>query len=772
MWKPPPNGNIEFGGLWQFANQLEEYDQELASMQFGLKAPHGTYTKICYHRVVAHSLSWEKAKPVGGFHHRRPLPGGGTTFGLLADAPADINSPIPNMALEVFDEEGNFGHFVWNCHTQWGKGEDEVGAWEFRYEKILCDVPKGHPLMPNGDKLELSPSLALTPFSEKDAARFPRNGTNNSGRNKNVPCPLPFVPSGSAPPRQYIYYESGTHELVWVLPVSDSVSDDDVKLVFAKQEPQPLLPTAPTVIDNWGNLFAQSTVQWEFPLAGWNPANLGSTDSDDFVYQKQGQPISHTGTPTGTFKRQSLAGKPIFAIPDPESADYVEAQKETKVFLPLGAKYERLDWEQEATTSDMVSSTADRVNSWGLTMGISAGIEKVLTVSEKGSYHQKIENQQEHETRYSVTRRVKRSYILFTEVKNLRLDEDYKEFVLASLRHLNEGDTPDWKNFVYNFGTHYAHVLTYGKTDFAETQYSLDAEAYAYEKTIKIEESAKATLDGIKFGEEASVDFNWGQKIGGKVSHENVTHTIIGADGDALIFLDLRPAWELFSPVFFPPNFTEFAGDEEAVAPFIWHKLRESFRKYLEEQIGVNGELDASLFLSYSPIIVKVVPTGLRFPYGSGRSTAIVAIGWEPTMGTTLLEWNNFCLPVRLGIDSAVYQSSPELLSKDTLTKLFEPVQFTWGDLLPGQDKLYCIMAATPGSLRKKVDQRNAMLDSAGFNLLIGTIDSDNDYGRESLAFQLNDLNAIHRNVVRLEVLQGEDQFDSILAADPIACRV
>jgi hypothetical protein len=162
----PPTPDEELSGLWRFDGQHERVDDRLAKTKMGSddkeQPPlHGTYTKFCYHRVFTRSA---------------PMP----------DDPKGTR--IPNFVLEIFDEEGNFGHFVWNSTLKWGEGSDEVGAWEFRNEPVVVKVDPDKRHLPKGDTLTLRPDLTLTPFNKQDP-RFPRNGAN-----EDVPCPLPFIP--------------------------------------------------------------------------------------------------------------------------------------------------------------------------------------------------------------------------------------------------------------------------------------------------------------------------------------------------------------------------------------------------------------------------------------------------------------------------------------------------------------------------------------------------------------------------------------------------
>src|SRR5262249_51471630 len=146
-------------GLWAFNGQHEVLDDDLARTKLGLKGDqpvpwHGNYTRQAYHYVVLRS---------------------GTP---KSDAAA---KPITNFILEIFDEKGNFGHAEWNGDLKWGKGGDEIGAWEFSYDVITVEVPAGNLHLPQGDKLVLTPSLVLTPgASVKKDTRFPRNGADDT----------------------------------------------------------------------------------------------------------------------------------------------------------------------------------------------------------------------------------------------------------------------------------------------------------------------------------------------------------------------------------------------------------------------------------------------------------------------------------------------------------------------------------------------------------------------------------------------------------------
>ena len=288
----PPEDELD--GLWLFDGQRERLDDALVKTRFrspdDQSAPvHGTYTRFCYHYVALRSGSPQSERP-----RRDPL--GKPT-------PQPEVERISNYILEIFDEEGNFGHSEWNGDVRWGKGDDEIGAWKFSYASISLTVPpKTSPYLPEGDTLALQPSLSLEPFSANDA-RFPRNGAD-----KKTPVPLPVSP-GSPPPSQYVYYDPDQAQLVWVRP--------DLRLSLRFTKPKAALrgKAQELGVDPWSNTFVHSVPQWSLPLAGWDPSEL-----DDPVY---GRAIAGSGTgPTKSSDGQPLDGNPIFAVPELDSGNY------------------------------------------------------------------------------------------------------------------------------------------------------------------------------------------------------------------------------------------------------------------------------------------------------------------------------------------------------------------------------------------------------------------------------------------------------------------
>lgn len=528
--------------------------------------------------------------------------------------------------------------------------------------------------------LTLYPTLALTPFG---AENFPHNGANPS-----IPCPLPPGNGGrdathavaaatqklASLPRQTI--KSGhTGTFVWAQSAHEGVPH--LSLSFSKRSvPRP--GKTPQFADQrpWGETFTgQTLAQVDFPLLGYNPLNLD-------LYSKEG--VSTSGT-TPVTEGQTLSGTPVFAYPAQDSYDYVKSTLAHSPNLPWGTRPETYVTSDDSTHAEMLSSVADRMRSWSLTLGLSAGIDKLVSASTKGSYQSKIEEQTKTESRYSVSRKIGTTHRIFTDVPRLDLHEEYKAAIFDRLDELVKGKRPKWDPFINKFGTHYSHAITSGYLELLETHYSSNAEYVSRNTKFSLTDSAKATLENlIEAGGKIGVDFQWGEKLGGTVGQKDVRHIGVGSkDSPVAIFFDLRPASELLSPLFFRPPLTpdgnyDHGPDalfEGTKAPFVWYQLRSSFEAYLTD-LGLNQPLEEFFNQDYTPRIVKVSITKFGINTPSGDPPEI---------------YGDVSLPA---INGAVL-----LDHQDLHIDYNDAKKFALGENLPGFDTLRCTVAASPGKV-------------------------------------------------------------------------
>ena len=298
------------------------------------------------------------------------------------------------------------------------------------------------------------------------------------------------------------------------------------------------------------------------------------------------------GTPSAgvisTNPRQTFNGTLVFAFPTDNSKDYVRAEDlPDQPFLPLGLGAAPIESKDESTHTEMVSSLEDRMRSWSVTLGLSANLGKVVDLSASSSFGNKIEEQNKSESRYTVSRRITKAWAIRADIPSHRLHEDFIDHVQSATAAVLSDSPPRWESFVTSFGTHYAHAITQGAIDYAETRFDLQAETTAYTKKLDLKASASVVIDAVGVGGKGEWNQEWSDKTGLDVSNEDVTSFSIAAADEAGhpmpmgIFFDLRPLDELFSPVFFPYNPADGWGQ---LAPFVWHEVRASFAAHLQKQ--------------------------------------------------------------------------------------------------------------------------------------------------------------------------------------------
>ena len=228
---------------------------------------------------------------------------------------------------------------------------------------------------------------------------------------------------------------------------------------------------------------------------------------------------------------------------------------------------------------------------------------------------------------------------------------------MRNLERLYSGDDPDWAAFVGDYGTHYVHALTYGWHTLAETKYSLEAETTAWQNSVDISLNAQGTVDAFTLGGKVDTGFEWGGKLGSKVSSNDVLEVSVGSDKQpAAILFDLRPLWELFSPVFFEPNLSKFTDATHAAAPFVWRDLRASYRAYLQKTVGLNQPLDDSFYRDDTPYIVEVQPS-LKFSTSGREVSGMVYAKFDTEAGVatlTPLPTTPYCTMQNFAADGSV----------------------------------------------------------------------------------------------------------------------
>jgi hypothetical protein len=549
--------------------------------------PHGTYTKARNYRFV---LSSEKG--------------------------------VDNKLLYVFDDNGEFGYFAWNDSDAWTPRDKPITvSWPTTGAENELGVKQG-------TTLTLHPRLVLLPLSKKTPYYYP-------------------VPSDDEVLRasQSIRYDKMDRRFVW----KQEHAEGKEPLKFVHVHDSEHGQKAPSREDRFDYIFGSSHLgNFAFPFYGYKAVPLdvfaGFPSSDRPADPDPHRPgLAPPGTRPRSYTKnagQIFGGTLIFSFPEPGSKDYGRWQdRQEQPRLPLGIRADQIKVKREDEHSIMISTVAERVDSWSLTVGLSAGVKKAWSLGGEGAYKETLQKQTENESRYVVARKVKKDFAYIIVEEAMELHAQYLRIIYGTLGRVLAGKDPEWQSFVDEFGTHYAHAITMGSLQVSETQLSLQAESTASEKKLDLKRTASGMLGGV--GGKADIDFSkeWKEKHGVKVETGDVKSLSLGDANDSVpIFYDLRPTSELMSPLFFPYDpLTEW----KRVAPFVWSNLRKSYEDFLKNKGLLDQPMASELNVDFRPRILSVSITEISVEGGprdkencefGGKFTLtpIIGIGYNP----------------------------------------------------------------------------------------------------------------------------------------------
>ena len=544
---------IELDGLWKYNWDSQVLDDKSAMAaghvrKDGTPAPHGTYTPVKYFRV--------RTSPKGKVLH---------------------------AVLDIFSDGGDFAHFVWN-------GSD---AWEAKADEVKYQVAADDARLKKSGELPLRPSLVLRRY---EAANRPTGAPDGARYIESVSDAIAHT--GEIAAQRITPNEIDRTKFSW------NSAEHEQGLTFTSCYQQEHM--SGDGAKSFGDTFLGATkmAQVAFPFYGFNPSNMS-------LYAANPQELTPTGpgTPRAgvirTNPHQSFNGTLVFAFPREDSMDYVRVEDlHDQPFLPLGLAGIPLDSREERAHTEMVSSTQERMRSWSVTLGLSAGLDKVMDIGGKGSVSSKVEEQTRTQCRYSVSRKIAKRWAILADPASHRLHDDFTKAVISNTVALLSGSQSQsqWEDFVTSYGTHYAHAITQGSIDYAETRFSLKAETQAHSMELNLQQESSAVIEGVGVKTSAGYGAKWKDSHGIEISKEDITSYSVGSDDPMGIFFDLRPLDELFSPVFFPYN---PADDDGKLAPFIWHTARKSFSDYLRKR-AADSAVAIDFSRNYTPRKFKV----------------------------------------------------------------------------------------------------------------------------------------------------------------------
>ncbi|WP_112875343.1 hypothetical protein [Paracoccus endophyticus] len=574
--------------LWTPSGQSQVLDARAAAAAGhrsvdGKLPPHGTYTVVKYYRLRIH--------PVKG--------------------------KTPGNVLVIFDEAGNFARFAWNEAMQaWSSDQSavefSVAAGSYPFNSTMKKIV--------ANSVRRAPSLSLAKYGSSDLPSGADSGSY-------------FIEVASRP---------GLDQVIDVNPIQGTFTwrhaNETDGLLFLTAPTQPPAPNVPDT-SQFGYIFRDGMAQVALPYYGFNPRKV-------LVYPGGDQGILGSPGTTGVAYKdnpqQTFHGQLIFKFPRYDSGDWTRGQDpERSPNLPLGLTLVTIDAEMGNTHNAMISSLEDTMHSWSVSLGLSGGVEKMLTAGADGTYSSRVEQQKKTESRYNVSRNLDIRWVASIYTPSMTLHQQLVDAIKSlTASMLSESprfdpagggkDPLPWDSFTMQFGSHYCHTMTQGSNSFSETRLSLSSETKAFETGVDLSSNVSAGIgEAGKADLTVEVKNNWSSKKMDEISTEDITSFAVGTSSPVAIFFDLRPLTELLGPVYF-----EFNPDDEwgRFAPFVWYDLRSRLAAHLET-LGLNQPLGPEWTVDYTPRRVQVTAPKITLTLTKGGIESLNVSPGSITLG-------------------------------------------------------------------------------------------------------------------------------------------
>jgi len=540
--KKEPKHKAHLSGIWATVGTKTVLDN---TIQKDEAAPHGTFTDIPYYRI--HMFS--------------------------------------DTVFRIFDENGHFAHFALDPQTD---------RWLWKPDPWQVNVDAGDIYAPKGAKLTRYPTLVLTAYNDTDFPQ-PLGSTDKwcprPKRNDNATAPTPSEQNTL----QWVTLSRSIDKTVSKIDFYWKPNEQEEGLLFSQVFPH---KASPDNTQKYGQVFVvqdKELSQWTFPFCGFDVRSLnlfaqigpGTTWQADKVNADQG-----------------IGGRLLFKYPLSDSKDYWQQQDSPgQPNVPIGIRLVSVPYESGVSHSEMVSSAVDHLSSYSGAFGLKGSIDKILSTGSNVTCQKQVEDQQKHESRYTISRNITAKVAYITDITSLTLHGNFVDDIQKRLVEKLSEPKVRWENFVNEYGMHYAASIVEGWMEIAQTRFSMKSESQAVSQSTKVDLKAAATdVSGLlKFSGDASTE--WKNTYQLDVSNDYVQKYTIGSNDLRVgILFDLRPLHQLLNPILLEYN---PADTWQKMAPFVWYELRDSLSSYLDT-MGFNTPIDPSLETEYTPRLVKV----------------------------------------------------------------------------------------------------------------------------------------------------------------------
>jgi hypothetical protein len=274
---------------------------------------------------------------------------------------------------------------------------------------------------------------------------------------------------------------------------------------------------------------------------------------------------------THDYQSNTGSSKLLFKYPKEDSQDYWTT--DNKVIVPHGLFYNNDNGGSDKGVTTTVESEDSYRTLWGFSLGAEIGIPKIASFSVNSKFENEVEESSKISLTRSIARTIETRYAMVVDKARLDLSDEFRERIEELRRQHVLGYEPNFSAFMSAFGTHYPYAVTYGGLAYLELFGSSQSSSLSQRDKLELEIKANALIDVLSVGVSGGGNYEQAQKNQRAIKEEKFKFGTMGGSisrgqgwtlprGEEVpIFLDLRPLYELFSPLYFDD-------------PVIWGDLR------------------------------------------------------------------------------------------------------------------------------------------------------------------------------------------------------
>lgn len=377
-----------------------------------------------------------------------------------------------------------------------------------------------------------------------------------------------------------------------------------------------------------------------------NPEKAAVSDSFAFqsmaslaAYNYHGQDVTQMSPLPGRASKQPKSK--IFHMFDPSDERSREYTVQPPVVIPWGTNYFQIEQGGVVQKETVAKTTREFQDGFGFSLGASVEVPEVAEFSANGAFKTSTEKMIAEERTAIYSNGWYAYYALVADRARLSLDEKF----LIDVQDLKDGRMKP-AQFFSIYGTHYAHAVTYGQRIRFQTIVSKKALSTKLEKEWKVGQESKAAIEGVVVGlksefeksdsstfekeNEARDSFAYGEAGGISNSLEEI---MVGDNANRVtpVAYDLRPIWELFSPLYF---------DDPAIYRDLRSTMQTALYTYAMRDVNENVLNDVNLMPSILRVqLQRLVPVAAGDGAFYGK-VEIVEKDRNGKVGATKVIWN------------------------------------------------------------------------------------------------------------------------------------